>query len=258
MNSVKKIVLAVILLISFSKAYSADGYNIKVKVKGIHDTTMILGHHFAGNMIPDDTIKVDKNGVGVFKGKQALPQGMYIIYLPTKTYFDFMLGANQKFSIENDTNNLYKNIKFTESPENDIFYGYQYFLQGKRDEAKKLQDERKSATSDAEKNKISEKLKAIDTDVKSYTAKVIADHPDMFVTTFFKATQEVQVPDPPKDANGKIIDSAFQYNYYCKHYFDNFNISDGRLLRTPIYEEKIKSYLKLIPQTPDSIKAESS
>ena len=64
----------------------------------------------------------------------------------------------------------------------------------------------------------------------------------------------LQVPDPPRDDKGKIIDSTWQYYYYRNHYFDNFDISDPRLLRTPLYEDKVMTYLtKVIPQIPDSL-----
>ncbi|NJK98730.1 MAG: DUF5106 domain-containing protein [Bacteroidales bacterium] len=69
--------------------------------------------------------------------------------------------------------------------------------------------------------------------------------------------KEVDVPEPPKDATGKITDSTFQYNYYKSHYFDNFDYTSSALLRTPIYEKKVKDFVeKVIPQIPDSINKE--
>ncbi len=254
MNIVKKLFFGMLMLCAFQPVFSTDSFEIKVKIIGIKDTNIILGHHFAGSMYPDDTIKVDKNGYGIFKGKKSLPQGMYIIFLPSKNYFDIILGENQKFSVENDTSNLFKKIKFSGSKENQIFYDYQYLLSDKRDEVKKLQEDKKNAKTDAERNKIADQMKAIDKEVKSYKEKLLAENGNLFVTKFIKATQEIEVPEPPKDAKGNIIDSLFQYRYYRNHYFDNIDISDPRMLRTPIYEDKILTYIdKIIPQTPDSI-----
>ena len=74
---------------------------------------------------------------------------------------------------------------------------------------------------------------------------------------FFKALQEITIPAPPKDANGKILDSLFQVRYYRAHYFDNIDLKDARLLRTPIYDEKIKNYLnRVVPQIPDTVNME--
>lgn len=65
--------------------------------------------------------------------------------------------------------------------------------------------------------------------------------------------EEPIVPEAPILANGRK-DSTFGYRYYKSHFFDNIDFSDDRLLRTPIFHNKIKQYLdKLTPQTPDSI-----
>ena len=54
--------------------------------------------------------------------------------------------------------------------------------------------------------------------------------PDFLSADFLNATLDMPVPDPPRDEKGNITDSTWQYYYYRKHYFDNFNISDPRLL----------------------------
>jgi thiol-disulfide isomerase/thioredoxin len=165
-----------------------------------------------------------------------------------------MLGENQHFTVENDTSDLFKNIKFSGSDENKIFYEYQKMLSKKRNEIKKLQEEKKNAKTDTEKVLFEKKIKDIDKEVKEYIKKIISSNPNLFTAKFIKATLDIEIPDAPKDANGKIIDSLFQYKYYRAHYFDNFDISDPRLLRTPLYESKIKTYIdKVIPQIPDSI-----
>jgi len=69
--------------------------------------------------------------------------------------------------------------------------------------------------------------------------------------------KDVQVPEAPRDTSGKMKDSTFQYRYYKKHYFDNMDYTDPSLLRTPVYEKKMKDYIeKVVPQMPDSINTE--
>jgi peroxiredoxin len=253
----KKIIASLLLMVLFYQAYSQKGYEIKVKINNLADSAIILGHHFAKSMYPDDTIKLDKNGTGVFKGKEPLPQGIYIVFLPNKSYFDIVVGENQNFYVENDTNDLYKNIKFKNSADNQIFYDYQYFLGKKRDEVKKLHESKKPPLSDADKKELGDKMKVIDNEVKHYKDKLQTDYPNSFVTKFIKATQDIEVPDAPRDAKGNITDSSFQYRYYRAHYFDNFDLSDPRMLRTPLYEDKLMTYIdKVIPQMPDSINPE--
>ncbi|MDP4187282.1 MAG: DUF5106 domain-containing protein, partial [Bacteroidota bacterium] len=247
-----------ILVFAFAQICTSNlfsqGYEIKVKIKNLHNDTLILGHHFNKSMYPDDTLIVNKNGNGVFKKKKSLPGGMYLILLPTKNYFDILLSDNQTFSIENDTCNFLKNMKVTGSLDNQLFYDYQRLIVDKRDEAKSLQVKREQAKTPEEKTSYANQLKAIDQEVKNFRTKVLTENPNLFFTKFIKAVTEIEVPDFPRDAKGKVTDSTFQYRYYRSHYFDNFDVSDPRFLRTPFYEDKVKTYIeKVVPQVPDTL-----
>ncbi len=237
-------------------AKAQEGYSIKIKVDGIKDTTVILGHYLSkgGSLYPDDTIRLDKKGVGVFSGKEKFPGGMYLIILPDTKYFDFILDEDQHFSMETDTLDLFGNLIIKDNEVAEGFLKYQKFLVTKSNEAKETRGRLDKAESDGAKDQFTEQLKSIDKEVKDYLAQIIQDNSDNFLGVFIKATQRIEVPDPPKDENGNILDSLFQYNYYKSHYFDNFDISDYRLLRTPLYEDKVMTYIeKVIPQLPDSI-----
>jgi len=249
-----KIIAFLIGIFTYLSHSNAQGYEIKLKIPALKDSSVLLGHHFANSLYPDDTIKLDKKGMGVFKGKKLLPGGMYIVFLPTKKYFDIMLGDNQVFSIVADTGNFLKTVKFIGSPDNQSFFDYQNLIADKREIANKLIEKKKKSTSAHEKDSITKALDMINQEVVGYTKKLLAGNPKLFFTSFLKALQEIEVPEAPRNPEGKIIDSAFQYKYYRKHYFDNFNYADARLLRTPIYEEKIKTYLnKVVPQIPDTL-----
>jgi thiol-disulfide isomerase/thioredoxin len=147
-----------------------------------------------------------------------------------------------------------KTVHFSNSPENQLFYEYQNLISSKREIADKLLEIKKKSESVHQKDSITKIIDNISEEVTSYTQKIIHDNPAMSFAVFLKALQDIKVPDPPKDAQGKVTDSAFQYRYYLKHYFDNFNFADDRLLRTPIYEQKVKNYInKVVPQMPDSL-----
>ncbi|MGZ4077103.1 MAG: redoxin domain-containing protein, partial [Bacteroidia bacterium] len=117
-----------------------------------------------------------------------------------------------------------------------------------------LRDELKSIKSSKDSTKmVQDKIAAIDKEVVNYKLNFMKANPKSFLTTLFKAMQEPIVPEAPILPNGRK-DSTFAYHYFKTHYFDNIDFSDDRLLRTPIFQNKIKYYLdKLTPQTPDSI-----
>ena len=255
MKRIKLLFLVILCIIAFHS--SAQGYSIKIKIKNLRDTNVILAHYLGKSIYPDDTIRLDKNGYGVFKGKEPLPGGMYIIYLPNRNFFDFLLDKNQEFSMENDTADFLTNIKITGSPENTKFYDYQRFIQSKRKDREAIAKEMEDTTiSKAKREKIKARIAELNEEVDMYQKKIIKDNPGTFLATFLQSLMEVEVPDPPRKDDG-TIDSAFQYFYYKKHFFDNFDYTDGRLLRTPLYESKVMQYItNVIPQIPDSINKE--
>jgi thiol-disulfide isomerase/thioredoxin len=250
----KKILLfgALFLLLPFIA--SSKGYNIKVKIKNVKNDTIYLAHYYSKSIYPDDTLVLDKNGEGVFKGDKSLPGGLYIIYLPNKQYFDFLIDNNQTFAITNDTSDFLKNMVIVGDVQNQKFLEYQRNLQSKREEREKLDKEKAdSLTKPERKEKIEQRIKELTKEVVDYQKRVIKENPGTFLSVFLNALLDIEVPDPPVKEDG-TIDSAFQYYYYRNHYLDNFDLADARLLRTPLYENKLMQYLnQIIPQVPDTI-----
>ncbi|MBN2611722.1 MAG: DUF5106 domain-containing protein [Bacteroidales bacterium] len=244
------IFLIAFLLADFS--YS-QGYDIKLHIHGLSDTTVLLGHYLNKSMYPDDTAYLDHNGFGVFKGKNELPGGMYIIYLPSTKFFQVLIDKDQQFAIETDTSDFVNTVKIKGSEDNTVFYEFQKYMVTLSEEAGALQQKLKTSLAETEKEDIKARLKKLGDDRKAYISSTIEKNPGLFVSTFLKATLDIEVPDPPLLANGKK-DSVWQYYYFRDHYFDNFDYTDPRLLRTPLIEDKIMDYVtKVIPQIPDSI-----
>jgi thiol-disulfide isomerase/thioredoxin len=243
-------VVAAWALISAIPAAASDGYSIKVKFTNLKDTTVILGHHFSKSIYPDDTVRLDSKGVGVFEGKKKLPHGLYIIFVPSKgNYFDIMLDDDQSFTLKIDTSDYQKYTKVRGSKVNKDFFKYQLYLTSKRDQVNKL-NELKKNTAGSRADSITNAITAIDKDVKKFVEGMIKRHKSDFMGRFLTSMKEVEVPEAPKD----VKDTLFKYHYYRNHYFDYFKLSDPDLLRTPFYETKMLTYLdKVIPQMPDSI-----
>ena len=174
-----KCVVLLVCISGFLMNVCAQGYEIKIKISALKDSTLLLGHHFAKEnmLIPDDTIKLDKKGTGVFKGKKALPGGMYVVFLPTKRYFDVLLDNNQFFSIESDTSDFLKTVKFTKSPENELFYQYQNLIINKSQEARKLVDIKKKSTNDQQKDSLSKTIDKINLEVTGFIKNTIDANP---------------------------------------------------------------------------------
>jgi len=237
--------LSISLLISI--ASFSQGYKIEVKVKGVENQDLILGFHKASNLMPYDTVKTDKNGYAVFKGKKPLKQGLYFIFLPSKTYFDFIVGKDQTFYIENDTADIYTKMKIKGCDENQAFVDYHNFLLEQNKQMEELRNRYQKAKDDKEKADIEAEMKKVSDKYEAKYQEIVSKHPDWFFSVFLKATRQIIVPD-------SITDQHAKYEYYKAHYFDNFDLSDTRLLYTPFYDEKIETYLdKVVAPVPDSL-----
>ncbi len=248
-----------IALVSF-QCLAQSGYKLTFKIKGLKDTTAYLGHYFAESTYLDDTAKVDKQGAFIFDGKKTLAQGVYILVMGPKgkisKVFDLVVGQDQDFTLETDTSNYIAHMKVTGDVDNNLFFENILFNKDRHDEASQYikiledstlkEDQKKSAR--AEFQKINKKVLA-------YQDDLIDKNPTTITSKILKATKQIEIPEPPKMANGKF-DSTFQLRYYRQHYFDYFDVADEALIKMPrpFYQEKVKEYLeKLFLPQPDTI-----
>ncbi len=250
----KTIFLFLFAVTALSLQALAGGYEIKVNVKGLSDSTCQLAYYFGDKQYIKDSAKADAKGNLIFKGQEDLPGGIYMIVLPGKKYFEMIVDKEQHFSLESDAADLVTNMKVKGSKDNEIFYDYLRWISIRGKQVEELKKELDANKSNPAKSKdIKDKQAAIDAEVKQYKNDIIAKHPAMLLSAIFKASTEPDVPEPPKNADGSI-DSLFRYRYFRAHYFDNLNMKDDRLLRTPVFAPKIKQYVeRIIPQHPDSI-----
>ncbi|MFH2141469.1 MAG: DUF4369 domain-containing protein, partial [Bacteroidota bacterium] len=113
--------LAFVLGIIFiSNQNFAQGYKIKIKVTGVSDSIVYLGHHYGDKKFAKDTLLLDKNGSGTFTGKEKLDGGIYLVLFPSRdmTYFELILDEDQDFALETDTSEYLLNMKVTGSETN--------------------------------------------------------------------------------------------------------------------------------------------
>ena len=190
---------------------SAQGYSIKVKIKNLNKGQVFLAYHFSDKMYVADTCELNSKGEGVFQKNKTLTGGMYVIFLPTKNYFDIIVGEQQKFSVENDTTQFLKNIKVTGSLENDVFIKYQQFLEDKQKLAADLRKQKDAVKGNAaEESKLQKKLEELDKEVKNEINRIVTTYPKLFFAKFLKSVQAVEPPEAPKDENGQPKDPNFQ------------------------------------------------
>jgi thiol-disulfide isomerase/thioredoxin len=222
---------------------ASSQYNVSLTIQGLSNDTLLFGHYFNETVILKDTFFLNQTGKAVIQGKKNLPEGMYTIILPGQKRFDIILGEDQQFEVATDTFDFVKHTRIKGSDENRIFYEYLGFLDAKRKDADGFQKRILNPTAASDSIAAREGMAALNSDVKVFVQKTISENENLFISKFLLAMQEIEVPEAPRDSEGNIIDSTFQVKYYKQHYWDYFDVSDVRLLRTPLYEKKLTSYL---------------
>jgi thiol-disulfide isomerase/thioredoxin len=246
---------------SIEKKGSKTGkaYSIKVKINGLQDSTCFLASYYAEYQSIQDTARADKNGTLVFNGKKKLESGMYMVVKNKRKLFDFLvLDSDQHFALETDTIDYNGHMKVTGSAENKLFFEYLNWLGKKQMEAEKCRKRLKEIKSSNKDSAtiIENSLSGMDKEVKAYMNDFMQKNSGTFTSKFFKATLDIEIPPAPLLPIGRR-DTTFGYRYYKAHFFDNIDLADERLLRTPVYTPKLKQYFEtMVLQTPDSIIAE--
>jgi peroxiredoxin len=231
-----------------------SGYEITFKINGLKDSLCHLANYYGDKQYLKDSAYASSNGTVIFKGDSLLPGGIYLFVFPNKTYFELLVDKEQHFSMECDMGNVINTMKVKNSSDNTDFYNYLSFIQEKSKEIEPLRQEKKLKSEAKESTaEIDAKMKSIDQQVIDYKKEYISKHPGSFLAAILKASQDPDIPEAPLLPNGQK-DSLFAYHYYKAHYFDNVDLTDERLLRTPIYHNRIASYLKnMVLQMPDSL-----
>jgi len=227
-----------------------EGHTINGEIVGLQDSTVMLAYYFGGKQYATDTAEV-LNGKFSFKSKKVLPGGMYLVVLSNQQYFDIIV-SEQHFSFSTNLNDLIGGMTFKNSKENPPFYEYLNFITQMQKEVTPIRQQLETAEGDIKKS-LQEKATAIDSKVKKFRSDFMKNNADKFFSKIVTATTEIEIPESPLDSTGSP-DKTFPYRFYKKHFWDNIDFSDERMLRTPIFYNKMDQYLdKLTAKHPDSI-----
>jgi thiol-disulfide isomerase/thioredoxin len=238
-----------------------NGYDIEINIDGLQDSTIFLAYHLGDKQYIKDTLKVDKSGHAVARGKEALPQGIYMIVLPGKTYFELLISKDQNFSLHCVYTDYVNTLKFSGSEENSAFLDYQKkwiaMQQYAAAIAKRVQSNKQN--SDSVKILLAEQ-KSQETKMKFYLKDVIHLNNGNLLSILVKAMLPVEIPEfsiPSIVANPDSVRWVLTYNYNKDHFFDNIDMTDERLLRTPILYGRLNAFFtNVVIQAPDSINKE--
>ncbi len=216
--------------------------------------TVNLARYLGPKLYYADTA-IAKNGVAVFDGSRH-EGGLMAVVTKEGRYFEFILdGEEVDMKVEN-IEDMIGSMSVSKSENNKIFYDYIHFMTDlkKRNEEKvKIFQTLKEGTDEYEKAKAV--LKVIDEERIAAQKKILIEHPEKFIATMVRMSMDIDLPELPRDSSGNVTDSNFVYRYYVNHYWDNCDLKDQRIVRTPLFDTKLDKYFskKGVLQIPDTI-----
>lgn len=244
-----------VLLIYTTQTWAGDGYQIKVKINGYKNDTLYLAYHFGDKQYIKDTVLRSSNGEFIFKGDKQLESGVYLVVMaPKNQYFQVLVtDQEQQFTMSTEFDKPVEKARFEGSKENSLFYEYINYLNSHRPEADTLRAQIDRAGADQKKkDKLQAQLDELNKNVERMQQNLVNDHPRSLTAAIIKANQSLDIPEYPG------VDSTEaqlkRWRFMQDHYFDNLDLADPRMLRTPFLFQRVDYYVnKLQVSHPDSI-----
>lgn len=243
------------LLICFITYTPIQSQSIVVKLPDFAMSELELASCYGDKILSLKRNKTDEYGFTLFHN-DTLASGVYYLYFNDSVKLEFLYDNPYpgKITISREKGASRFHI---EGPQPVVcFHSFQNLI----DSVKKA-DEKKSASSVALKNKkkqlVTSSKKSAVFNSDSLIDKTINDCPSDFLRAYLKAQQKPKIPDFKSYSDSVLADSTilkYQLEYYRKHFLDNVDLADSRLLRTPVYTQKISVYLEqMVSRQPDKL-----
>ncbi len=237
------------------------GYEIRVSIDGLRDSSIYLAYHFGDKQYITDTTKLDGSGQGIFSGNESLPQGIYMVVLPGRKYFEVLMTEKQYFSASCSHDNFFNTLKFTGSDINTAFIDYQKHWVSMQKEASSIANRVRGNKANSDSLSIlSSRQRDYEEKMKSYLRSVVKKNEPNLLSVLVRSMLPLEVPEfdlPAGTHNPDSVKWVKRYNYNKDHFFDNIDLTDERILRTPIFQARLDAFFKnVVIQAPDSINRE--
>lgn len=242
----------------FALPIFASGQSLKIdlELRSAAGKEVYLASHYFDNIYAKDSVRLDENGRGFFSSDSLLPQGLYKIYMDEKNHFDLLLGADQQFSLKNESFEI-SELQVSGSEETEAFISYMSFLRNLQDELADLREQMDEDSGD-KAYELLKKTNEMTSELYSYWDRLEKDFPDSFLPKFVKAghVPDFKVSELPPEVQKNETQLAYaRYYHQVNHFWDNFDYRDERFLYTPFFKKKLETWFtKVLYQNYDSVK----
>jgi hypothetical protein len=234
-----------------------DTCNLSIYATSLDNKYLKLGYYYGSKTFLKDTIFIHKTAETKYENQ--LHSGIYFLIFPDSSLFEFMIDEGNQFVINVTLKNNSYLCSIKGNPVTEAFDSYQNELKVLSSTLDSLYSIQKISGGDsmevADKKQIFETKEKILTLKKKYSELFTGSLLSNYINALIPL--DIQELGPKESTGGDTDELISKFKFYQKHYLDNVDLNDKRLLYTPILSEKINFYLdKIISQNPDTIASE--
>jgi len=244
------------------KAEKKPAYEVKfIMQQGMPDSVLYVAYYYADKTYMFDTLYVERKVPYTFimKGDSArMERGMYILAAESKVkYLDFLVDSSFFFTIK--VGNTKESTVYINSPENTLIGEFEKGMTTYYSKGQPLVEVLRTneSLSEDEKEKLRAEIKLCQDSMQLFRTDFLQKHESTLFAKIIRMGEDIanSIPDPPRNPDGTIVDSAWSYQYYLHHYWDNTDLSEPALLRTPstFYQRLTYYFDNVVMPIPDTI-----
>jgi thiol-disulfide isomerase/thioredoxin len=251
-----KHVLTLVFVCLSVLGWSQRAKQIEITVTGLQQGTLVnLIGVYAESNFRADTALVEANGRFVFRRDTGYVAGFYYVLLPDgKTSFQILLDTEPVVTLKTTQTAIVKDMVVTGSLDNQLLYENLKFQEALEPRGVEITAKLKAALPGTpEYVKVRADFELFQTERAAHIESFRTRYPNALFTKF-KLSGQNPVAIEPKKADGVTVDTAAQIFAYRAAFWKDMDFADVRMIRTPVYFNKMKRFIKeLTPQNQDSI-----
>lgn len=251
---IKQFLLIITLsLITGYLTYSATDsiFSLSLQIPAYSGQNIDVGYTYGSKILLKDQIKLNSHGYSQYSGIEH--EGIYFIRLADSTSFEFMITQPGYYVVQINDGKM--NIEGNAACE--AYHRYIHSISVKLHLIDSLKNISHKTIDPVLLIILRKKIEEYQSAIDSMTSDLAEKYCGSFLGNYAKALLPIDVSLVDISQNRMVSDSGNILNklwLYRKHYFDNTDFNDPRLIYTPVLEDKIISYLdRMVYNSPDSI-----
>lgn len=243
------IILIALCVFGYKGIKAQNNYEVNFFIHENQDSMIYIEGYSGEKTIIMDSVLRDKKDEGFHWKAKDYPMGMYMVRDSLQGMFSFVLEKSNNFTIE-----VYPSGEYfvKGSPENDAYFLYQ--KENKKYQLAmyyyKLDVQKEPSKKDSLYNELQKKMDTFNVFQKQFFVL----YPNNLITS---VSQSMVQKTPSNFIENNKVKKGMEMEYaiyYRKHYWDTFHFNDSRILYSPYFMKKFRTYISEITmQNPDTI-----